>query len=930
MKSKLPRRDLLKFMLLASAGSLVLPGDAPSASAAELPTGQPFSHSHRIRYDGQSLFVEDKPFFLYSGCFHYYRCPKSMWRARFEKINEAGFNTVQTYVPWNLSEKTPPASLSDFSHVDLTDLDDWLRMATEEFGLYVTIRPGPYICAEWDTGGFPQWLLTHKPSGYRGEWLRSDNPIFVAWSRHWYDAVCPVIAPHQLTRKPVGKHGVFLFQVENEYDFPSFPLEVKRRYVESLVEGALQNGIDVPLFINWGSCVLHAKNPSLRRVFDTMDFYPRVNVNSVQGSINTMRRSQPDAPLMTAELQGGWFSSVYDVPYLRSDQDHYGKGIGPEQINNLTLFCMQNGVTMMNYYMLFGGTNFGSHPARSISTSYDYSAPIRENGGVGAKYLRVKALAAMLKEHGPHIARSQALKVSASVEHADVSIAAREAPGGGVYVFVRKIRDGHPRSGRAKITAGRLKAAEFKYSLEKFGSKILYFPPGVSSATHAQWLPEEPAAIRRPAAHLPNAVEITRCRTAVDPIPSQWAAVKPGQSLADIGFYDSGFNYYRARLSLESPPGDIFQTVLAAAVAPDDAATAMLDGHLLYDSGTDRNSCLFLPKSKCTPGRHQALLVYENRGHPNGGMPMEQPYGLFDLSFKGIYAPERLLKNWRVKRIAPPVHPEAADFTGAEVSTASWRHTLCGEADSAAQLPPDSWAVFRCPLMLTQKEIQLHQTQLVLTHVAAQGWVFVNGKFIGSTNHWFQIFAFGAAKVLKPGLNSIAILVRSGSRAGGLGLVKLVSAKESRPFSHLDGSMEIAAAPVGISRRWHETDFDDSAWPSYPLPQNHDASKEPHLLSWHRMEFHLPRVRPDIWLPWCLKIEALGTGFIYVNGHLYGRFWQYGSQREYYLPECWLRPHGQGKNVLALCLRAVDRPAQILSASIVPYNIYAEYRQASL
>ena len=80
MKSKLPRRDVLKFMLLASAGGLVLPGNAPSASAAELPTGQPFSHPHRIRYDGKSLFVEDKPFFLCSGCFHYYRCPKPMWR----------------------------------------------------------------------------------------------------------------------------------------------------------------------------------------------------------------------------------------------------------------------------------------------------------------------------------------------------------------------------------------------------------------------------------------------------------------------------------------------------------------------------------------------------------------------------------------------------------------------------------------------------------------------------------------------------------------------------------------------------------------------------------------------------------------------------------------------------------------------------------
>ncbi|MGC8560452.1 MAG: beta-galactosidase [Phycisphaerae bacterium] len=930
MKSpvELPRRDVLKFMLLSSAAGLSAPGVTPSASAAELPTGRPFSHPHRVRYDGQSLFVENKPFFLYSGCFHYYRCPKPMWRARFEKIKEAGFNTVQTYVPWNMCEKEPPSSLSDFSHVDLTDLDDWLHMATEEFGLYVTIRPGPYICAEWDTGCFPQWLLTHKPSGYRGEWLRSDNPVFMAWSRHWYDAVCPVIARHQLTRKPVGRHGVFLFQVENEYDFTSFPLEVKRRYVESLVDGALQNGINVPLFINWGSCVLQARNSLLRRVFDTMDFYPRADVNSVQGSIDAMRRSQPDAPLMTAELQGGWFTSVNSVPDLRTNEDHYGRGIGPEQINNLTLFCMQNGVTMINYYMLFGGTNFGPRPALGIATSYDYSAPIRENGGIGAKYLRVKALAAMLRDHGPEIARSQAIKVSASVEHADVSVAAREAPGGGLYVFVRKIRDGRPRSGRAKITAGRLQAVEFRYSLEKFGSKILYFPPGISSAAQARWLPEKQPAIRRPGGVLPSAVEITHCRTAVDPTPTQWRAVKQGQSLVDLGYYLSGFNYYRARLSLEPLPGHVSGAALMARVATNDTASAMLDGHVLYNSGT--GNCVFTPKSPLAPGRHDAMLVYENRGHLNGGMPMEELYGIFELAFKPTEVAGRMLEHWQMKHIQPPRKPASVRWARRDVSTAGWQQTFCRDAESATQLSPNSWAVFRHRLTLTTREIESHLTELMFTRIDDKGWIFVNGKLIGTADSWSRPWTFNAAGALKPGENSIAVLVQNVGGPGGLGLVKLVSANAPRPISHLDGPMEIASAPVGVEHRWNTPDFDDSSWHSHLLPQRYDASIQPHLLSWHRMEFHLPPVRPDVWLPWCLKIQAVGTGFIYLNGHNYGRFWQDGGQREYYLPECWLKPHEKGKNVIALCLRAVDKPAQILSASIVPYRIYAEPRRCCM
>ncbi|MGC8552966.1 MAG: beta-galactosidase [Phycisphaerae bacterium] len=923
----MPRRDVLKLMLLGSAAGVPLRGRASSAATTEIPTKRPFFQPHRIRYDGQSLFVEDKPFFLYGGSFHYYRCPKPLWRARFEKIKQAGFNTVQTYVPWNISETQQPSSLSDFSQVRLNDLDDWLRMAIDDFGFYVTIRPGPYICAEWDTGGFPQWLLTYKPRGFSGEWLRSDNPTFMAWSRHWYDAVCPVIAPHQLTRQPIGKPGVLLFQVENEYDFPAMPLHVKRRYVASLVDGALHNGIEVPLFINWGNCVLHAQRSQLHRVFDTMDFYPRAHVSNIQPKIAAMRRNQPDAPLMTAELQGGWFSTVYDTPYLRTDEDHYGPGIGPEQINNLTLFCLQKGVTIVNFYMLFGGTNFGGHPARSIATSYDYSAPIRENGGVGDKYLRVQALGTMLKRHGPDLARSHEVQTSATSEHADVGIAAREVPDGGIYVFVRKISEGQPRSGQATVTAGRLQAVRFHYSLKKFGAKILYFPPAASSAAEAKWLPENLPAMKRPSRFLPDPVEIAYCRTAVDPTPTQWRPVKPGQSLADLGYYQSGFNYYRAGLKLPPQPKQKLLAALVASVALHDTATAMLDDKLLYDSGSGEAACVFKPEAACAPGLHNALLVYENRGHANGGMAMEKLYGIFDLSLNTTDDDQRLLQHWQLKRIAPPKNTRHVEDTIQNVSTAGWHKTVCRSDHSATQLAPNSWAVFRCQVVLTPKDIQSHRTQLVLTRVADKGWVFVNNQLFGSTNHWSQVWAFDAAKALQPGSNSIAVLVQNGGHRGGLGLVKLTSRQSAEAMSHLVGPLEIAAAPVGLERRWHQADFDDRHWRSYALPQGPNGSVQPHLLSWHRMDFDLPKVPEDIWVPWCLKIQAVGTGFIYLNGHEYGRFWQDGGQREYYLPECWLQPRGQGKNVIALCLRAVNRPARILSASIVPYRLYAEYRR---
>jgi hypothetical protein len=922
-KHQLHRRDFVKLAGVVSA-AVALAGGGESEAAATMPPRQ-FFHPHRIRYDGHSLILENKPFFMYSGSFHYYRCAKPLWRERFAKIKQAGFNTVQTYVAWNMHEMEMPESLDDYSKIDLTELDEWLTMATEEFGLYVSIRPGPYICAEWDTGGFPQWLMTKKPQGYKGEWLRSDNPIFMAWSRHWYNAVCPVIAKHQLTRKAPGEPGVMIFQVENEYDFPAFPMEVKRTYVESLVDGALKNGIEVPLFINWGKCVVDAKNPLLRRVFDTMDFYPQWNVDGVLGSIQWMRRKQPHAPLMTAELQGGWFSGVDNIPPLRTHEDHYRADVCPAQINNLTLFCIQHGVTMINYYMLFGGTNFGGRPAAGISTSYDYSAPIRENGGVGAKYLRVKALAAMLHEHGIALAQSHAVSVKGRTGFSDVHLAARQAPDGGIYIFIRTDQHGHARHGAAHAAIAGAGHLEFSYELEPFGSKILYLPPGAKAASAGTWLPEPQEEPKRPT-HLPSAVTISVVKSAADPEPTTWRNIQAGQSLAELGVYISGFSYYRAKMSLASLPANISSVALAAKMNDSDSATANLDGQIIYPQTASGASGMFIPTEAPTPGTHTATLVYENRGHPNGGMGMEALYGIDELAIVPSAIQGALINPWRLKMLPSHWDVKHPPFIAADTATTGWRKVSPQDALGANQLQPNTSAMFRATLHITADDLAEHKTALHFSRIDDNGWIYVNGKPLGTTNNWARAWTFNAASLLHVGSNVIAVVVQNVGGTGGLGAVKLVSAHAAAPLSKLSGSLQFSPHPTGVESGWHKPDFDDSAWPSHPLTGTPATDRPGELLSWHRMEFSLPPVDADVWMPWCLKIQARGTGFIYVNGHEYGRFWEHGGQREYYLPECWLHTRPGEKNSIALCLRAVDQPAQILSASVEPYVVYAEFR----
>src|ERR1700677_1472389 len=122
----------------------------------------------RIHYDNQCITLDGKDLVLFSGAFHYFRCPKELWADRFAKHKGAGFNTVETYVAWDFHEQSPPAGLDDFSKLDMSELHDWLAMATDQFGFNVILRPGPYICAEWDGGGYPQWLWTKKPADFQG------------------------------------------------------------------------------------------------------------------------------------------------------------------------------------------------------------------------------------------------------------------------------------------------------------------------------------------------------------------------------------------------------------------------------------------------------------------------------------------------------------------------------------------------------------------------------------------------------------------------------------------------------------------------------------------------------------------------------------------------------------------------------------------
>ena len=866
---------------------------------------RPFAHPNRIRFDGQCLTIDGKDVFIYSGAFHFFRCPKELWRDRFQKIKDAGFNTVETYVPWNWCERQMPGGLDDFSKADLNDFDAWLTMA-EQFGFFVIVRPGPYICAEWDTGGFPQWLLTKEPKvPLRSEgWLRSDDPVFLEWSKHWYDAVCPVIAKHQITCKEPGQPGVILVQVENEYDFPNFPEDAKINQVKALAGYARADGIDVPLITCWTHPVRGKTDPMLRQIFDCCNFYPRWNVDGIQPDIQKLHREQPDAPLATTELQGGWFSGIGGK--LSEDQD----GVTSSQINNLTLFVIQNGETILNYYMLFGGTNPDDRAARWITTSYDYNAPIREWGGVGDRYQAVRAIGLMLQKYGVSLARSQTVTNDVTTSQKDVTVVERRTLKGGRYFFIRTSQHEEPRQGTAivKETAGNSPEIVINYQLEPFGSKIFYLPPGVNDVTQGEWLPKEAPPVERPAlSDLPSGITITSAKMQADPGPKRWKKLKPGKTLAQAGVYDSHFIFYQTKVSCKTA------TNLEVKYPDGDDVLATVNGKPTASISYSGSCSIFaLPA-----GRNNIELFYENHGFDNGGKAMQQQGGIIEVRTTGdAFAEGTSISGWRMKVVSGTTNrPEVeSDF-----DDGSWGKVAVDNED-ANQLTPNQDAVFRAAINLTPAELNGAKMVLSLKRIDDSGWVYVNGKQVGATTDWSRAYSFDVTQELHPGRNIIAVVVQNIGGSGGMAKPQLSAVSENSGGQTV--ALKSFGRPVGDEKEWWSPDFNDRDWTSVPIDET--TRPDSSVLKWYRMNFPLPSQQAGVWLPWRLHLMAKGNGFLYLNGHPLGRYWDVGPQHDFFLPECWL--HFGGSNNLTLNLRPTEHGAGIQSAAVKPYYDFGEKR----
>jgi len=372
-----------------------------------------FENPQIIRYDSKCFSINDKDTLVVSGAFHYPRCPKALWRDRLQKFKVAGLNTIETYVFWNYHERME-------GKVDLAEFEEFVKLV-QEMGFMMIVRPGPYVCAEWERGGFPSWVAAKRFP------LRTADPQSLQTSQHWYSAVLPIIMQHQIT---LGG-PIIMVQVENEYDFsPPIPDAAKREYIRALAKMVWSAGISVPVITCWTKQARENSDPDMARIMDTCNFYPRWKVESeLTPALEKLRREEPDSPLAITELQGGWFSEFGGR--LSVDQD----GVDAVQVNMLTKTALELGVTSLSYYMGFGGTNF-DWAAKKLTTTYDYAAPIREPGGLWNKYYAVRGIGQSLRALGSVLTRAVALP-GVQCTNSNVSVSER-TNGPSAVLFVRE------------------------------------------------------------------------------------------------------------------------------------------------------------------------------------------------------------------------------------------------------------------------------------------------------------------------------------------------------------------------------------------------------------------------------------------------------------------------------------------------------------
>ncbi|HEX7340424.1 MAG TPA: beta-galactosidase [Rhodanobacteraceae bacterium] len=350
--------------LAASLAGYGMEAVAQGPKASSMSTAEPDAHPHKFGFARQQFMLDGQVFQIRSGQMDPIRIPREHWRQRIRMAKAMGLNTIALYVMWNALESEPGKFDLDTGRCDFAHFID--LCAAE--GMWVYLRPGPYVCAEWDFGGLPTYLLRDPSMRIRD----GKDKRYMAAVARYMDAVAPRIK----SRMVANGGPILMVQVENEY--ASFGKDLA--YLETLQKMWRARGIEGPFSLSDG----------LGQIEHTKTYIPGTALGLDGGThFAKAQLIAGEAPVWVGEGYTGWLSHWGDKDFQTS---HY----------STTLRELMDAGRSFNLYEVHGGTSFGFGAGANAAadgdsfgadlTSYDYGAPINERGVATGEYHRLRAI----------------------------------------------------------------------------------------------------------------------------------------------------------------------------------------------------------------------------------------------------------------------------------------------------------------------------------------------------------------------------------------------------------------------------------------------------------------------------------------------------------------------------------------------------------
>lgn len=932
-------------MVLAVLGVAFTP--APAAAAA-----------HTITYDRYSLKIDGKRVYIWSGEFHAYRLPSpKLWRDVLQKMKAGGYNAASIYFDWNYHSQAP----HQYDFTGFRDMDRLMRIASQ-VGIYVIARPGPYINAETDAGGFPGWIITQHGRA------RTSAPDYLAAALEWTHAIDTILARHQLTN---GTGTLILYQVENEYAGK----KVDRSYMAALERQVRADGITVPLTHNsccgdggrWASGVGAVNINGIDSYPQGFDCTHPGNWGQPDDFTKVIRANANRAPLYMAEFGGGAFDPWGGPGYAKCRE--------LTNANYERVFYENNvawGATLQNFYMTFGGTSWAwiADP-EAVYTSYDYGSPIDEARGLGAKYDQQKLLGYMLAAVAPlreTVAESIAppsnpvIRVDARVNpitrtqflivrHAEVTSLTHDRT-----LLALHTADGtYPRVPQLGAIAVNGRDSKLLIAHYQFGSADLVYSTSdlltdLSTPVHDLAIlygrtgEQGETVLRysaRPIVRAPSGVRVT------------WDAKRRDLRL---DYTHAGLMHVRIVPSDQVKPLDLYvgtnETAAKFWRISAGRTDAVVRGPYLVRTARLNGTTLDLTGDTDRP---EPLEVYEpetvTRVTWNGRSiaTSRTPDGTLTAALAGpvpvaLPAPA----GWRVQSEAPEIAPAFDDSSWTIADRTSTNATVAAKtlpvlyADDYGFHYGDVW--YRGHFTAGGRESGITLDGYTGNAGAYAVWlngVYLGAQSVGEVDHVRHFFAFPSRALHAGSGNVVSILLENMGHdedfdyddthkfPRGIGEASIAGLAGPISWRVQGGSTIFHGGLYGERNAWYAPAFDDRSWPAATQPLETGTAG----VRWYRTNVSLNTPRgQDV----SIGIRVDGTdksrwrALVYVNGFLMGHYVNdLGPQHLFVLPNGVLHEHGQ--NSIALAVWNLDENSTTFNTSLqVIHNTLSSLRQASL